>query len=543
MDCTTCGAPLRPTDHFCRKCGAPAGGSANTAPPKGGPAVGGGTWTCSACGAETPDDRRFCQICGTPEAPAPSATVLAPSTSQPRTLTSPAPAVSVVPAAAAPDATRICAHCGSDLVPDSQFCNTCGAPLPVADERLYCAACGQELPEGAAFCNVCGAAAPPSPPTDSDDGPSAGGGRSAKKLILIGVIAVLVVAALGVAGVMFLPGLLDSGPVPPTLAEQVATVMGPVVTTNTEFRAAVKDLRPNGPNVISLTRQRLRVCDQKGRALRLALSDATTKLTAPPAENAPVATAAETAAKESLLTAFKANKALVQSIQSLPADPLRLTQGMVGQCRNAAGDTERAYSDATAKFAALQPTYALPAVAVTRDMTQRLMLTAGRMARERTFVAYVEAVNQVLGAAGSGRSTASEAVAGTADDCRIEPDEAAGMMSSAIGSRQSSLSSAQSIDTPSDPRVQPVQSALVESFELSQHADEQYLLWIQDVGEYFYSPPEGLQGKDPTKDFNYYDQAEALSASAGSAKERLCSLLNKYNVKYDAGSHWSSSDF
>jgi hypothetical protein len=465
---------------------------------------------------------------------------MAPSASQARTLTSPAPE-----AYAPPGAAGVCAHCASPLVPDSQFCNTCGAPLPIADERLSCAACGQDLPQGAAFCNVCGAAAPPSllPPTDPDDGAPGGGGRSAKKLVLIGVIAVLVIAALAVAGVMFLPDLLDSGPEPPTLTEQVTTVMGPVVTTNGEFRAAVKAIRPNGPNVVSQTSQRLRVCEQKGRELRLALHDATAKLTAPPVDGAQAETAGETAAKQALLAAFKANKAFVQSIQSLPDDPLRLTQGMVGQCRKAAADTERAYADATTKFAALQPTYALPGVAVTRDVTRRLMLTAGRMAKEREFIAYLGAVNQVLGGAGSGRRTASEAVDGTADDCRIEPEEAASMMSSAIASRQSSLTMAQSIDTPSDRRVQPIQSSLVESFNLSLRADEQYLLWIQDVGEYFYRPPEGLEDQDPRRDFQYYDQAEALSASAGSAKQRLCSLLNKWNQKYDAGGHWSSGEF
>ena len=117
------------------------------------------------------------------------------------------------------------------------------------------------------------------------------------------------------------------------------------------------------------------------------------------------------------------------------------------------------------------------------------------------------------------------------------------MMSTAIASRQSSLSSAQSIDTPSDSRVQPIQSALVESFNLSLRADEQYLLWIQDVGQYFYRPPQGLEGQDPRRDFQYYDQAEALSASAGSAKQRLCNLLNRWNEKFDAGGHWSSGEF
>jgi predicted amidophosphoribosyltransferase len=317
MDCAACGTPLRPMDHFCRKCGAPVAQGASTLPASRGPTTDGGTWTCAACGAETPDDRRFCQICGTPEPPAANATMMAPSTSQAQTLTSPAPEAS-----AAPSAAGVCAHCASPLVPDSQFCNTCGAPLPIADERLSCAACGQDLPQGAAFCNVCGAAAPPSllPPTDPDDGAPGGGGRSAKKLVLIGVIAVLVIAALAVAGVMFLPDLLDSGPEPPTLTEQVTTVMGPVVTTNGEFRTAVKAIRPNGPNVVSQTSQRLRVCEQKGRELRLALHDATAKLTAPPVDGAPVETAGETAAKQALLTAFKANKAFVQSIQSLP-DP------------------------------------------------------------------------------------------------------------------------------------------------------------------------------------------------------------------------------
>lgn len=534
MDCASCGTPLRPTDHFCRKCGAPAPADSTGAPPPGGPDVGGGTWTCTACGAETPDDKRFCQICGTPEPPAASDTVLNPATPEADTLRQPTPA----------PGGQVCAHCGAVLTDGSQFCNVCGAPVSMPNEGLYCAACGQELPPGAAFCNVCGAAAPQQPSLPADPAALAqDGGKSHKRIIIYVAAAACVVAALAVAGVLFLPGLLDSGPEPPTLTEQVSKVMGPVVTANDEFRTAVKDIRPNGPNVIGQTRQRLRVCDQKGRALRKALQSASSTLTAPPLEGAEPETAAETAAKQALIDAFKANKAFVQSIQSLPADPLRLTKGMVSQCRRAAQTTARSYEDATTKFAALQPPYQLPAIALTGNVTTRLALTATRMGKERDFIAYLGDVNGVLQSAGSGRSTASEAVAGTADDCRIEPDEAAGMMQSAISARQGSLSAAQSLDTPSDERARDIQSALVDSFSLSLQADQAYLLWIEDIAKYFYSPPEGLASADPTKDFEHYGEAESLSASAGVAKERLCRALNRWNRKYDIGGSWSSTEF
>lgn len=534
MNCASCGTPLRPTDHFCRKCGTPAPAGA-VSPPPGGPQLSGGTWTCKACGAETPDDKRFCQICGTPEPPASAPTALAASQA----------GVQTVPTITTPGTTGlICAHCGTSLVTGSQFCNGCGAPLPTANEILYCAACGQELPQGAAFCNVCGAAAPQSPqPAQPPVDPTKTTGKSHKRLILIVAILACVAAALAVAGVLFLPDVIDPPPEPPTLTERVATLMGPVVAANDEFRNAVKDIRPNGPNVIAQTRQRLRDCDQKGKALRKVLHTATAALTQPPAEGAEPETPAETSAKQALLDAFKANKGFVQSVQSLPADPLRLTKGMVSQCRRAAQETARAYKDATTKFAAVQPPYQLPAIALTGNATGRLMLTAARMGKEREFITYLGDVNNVLDSAGSGRSTASEAVAGTADDCRIEPDEAAGMMQSAISSRQSSLSSAQSVDTPADERARDVQSAMVDSFSLSLRADEAYLLWIQDIADFYYRPPEGLASESPTQDFDHYDEAEGLSSSAGSAKARLCRLLNKWNQKYDVGRHWSVGEF
>jgi hypothetical protein len=530
MDCASCGTPLRPTDHFCRKCGKPASSGAGDLP-AGGPQIGGGTWTCTACGAETPDDKRFCQTCGTPEPPAAAADVPASAETETQTVR-----------AAAPQGPELaCPHCGTLLAAGSQFCNGCGAPLLAADERLYCAACGQELPQGAAFCNVCGAAAPqlPAPPEPADPVMTGGGHRN---LYIYLAAAACVIAALAVAGVVFLPGLLHKGPTPPTLTEQVTKVMGPVVQSNEEFRAAVKDIRPNGPNVISLTRQRLRVCDQKGRAVRNALQSATATLSAAPAEDAEPATAAETAAKQALLDAFKANKVFVQSIQSLPADPLRLTKGMVSQCRKAAQEAGRAYDDATARFAALQPTYQLPAVALTGNATTRLMLTAARMGKERAFIAYLGDVNSVLGSAGSGSSTASEAVAGTQDDCRIEPDEAASMMQSAISSRQSSISSVQSVIPPADERAASVQSALIDSLNLSLRGDQSYLMWIQDIADYYYRPPEGLGDRDP-RSFAHYDEAEGLSASAGGAKAHVCQLLNRWNQKYNIGRQWSVDDF
>ncbi len=322
MDCASCGTPLRPTDHFCRKCGTPAPDGAGMTQ-AGGPLVGSDTWTCKACGAETPTDKRFCQVCGTPEPPAQAATIVAPPQSEAQTLrTSP------------PAGEPACAHCGTPLTAGSQFCNACGAPVTPADERLYCAACSQELPQGAAFCNVCGAAAPqlPPPATPPED-PSVAGGHSHTRLYILIAAVVCALAAVAVAGVLFLPDLLDSGPKPPTLTGKVTKVMPAVVQANTDFRTAVKDLRPNGPNVISQTRQGLRVCDQKGRALRQALKSASAELSAAPVADAEPETPAETTAKQALLDAFKANRGFVQSIQSLPADPLRLTKGMVSQCR------------------------------------------------------------------------------------------------------------------------------------------------------------------------------------------------------------------
>lgn len=532
MECTSCGAPLRPTERFCGKCGTPATAGHDERPP-GGLQIGSDTWTCNACGAETQADKRFCQVCGTPEPPARTATpVVAPHIEAETLRTTP------------PVGSPMCAHCGTPLTAGSQFCNVCGAPVTWADDRLSCAACGQALPQGAAFCNVCGAAAPQSPPAPPTEAPSASGdGRSHTRLYVLIAAVVCAVAAVVVAGVFFLPDLLDPGPEPPTLTEQTAKVMPAVVQANTDFRTAIRDLRPNGPNIISQTRQRLRVCNQKGLVLRKALQTASTTLSAAPVEGAEPETPAETAAKQALLDAFKANKAFVQSIRSLPADPLRLTRSMVSQCRAAAQDTARAYDDAVTKFAALQPPYQLPAVALTGNATSRLKLTAARMGKERDFIAYLGDVNEVMGGAGSGRASAWEAIDGTQDDCRIEPNEALTLMESAIASRQSSLSNAQSLDAPADDRAKDIQRSLVEAFTLSLRADEQYLLWIQDVADYYYMPEEGLAGQDPTKDFKYYDQAESLNGAADIAKGSLCTVLNGWNEKYGIDDNWSSGDF
>jgi RNA polymerase subunit RPABC4/transcription elongation factor Spt4 len=498
----------------------------------GGPLIGSDTWTCKACGAETPTDKAFCQICGTPEPPTETGTVIAPAQTETPTLRT-----------SSPTGSAACAHCGTLLAVGSQFCNACGAPIPSVDERLHCAACGQELPEGAAFCNVCGAAAPQLPPTPPPDDPSAtGGGHSRSRLWVLIAAIVCVVAAAAVAGVLFLPDLLDSGPEPPTLTEQVAKVMPAVVQANADFRAAVKDIRPNGPNVISQTREKLRVCDQQGRALRAALKDASATLTAAPAEDAEPATQAETAAKTALLDAFKANKGFVQSIQSLPADPLRLTKGMVSQCRKAAQETSRAYEEATSSFAALQPPYQLPEVALTGGVTTRLQLTATRMGKEREFIAYLENVNGTLTGARDGRIDVSAAVDGTADDCRIEPNEALGIIESALANRQSVLSSAHALSVPNDERARAIQDALTESYQYSVNADISYKQWIGEVAEYYYQDPVGLlPGYDPT-DEQYYDEGNALSDSAGSAKSRLCQLLNRWNQKYDIGDSWSATE-
>jgi hypothetical protein len=359
--------------------------------------------------------------------------------------------------------------------------------------------------------------------------------------VLIAAI-VCVVAAAAVAGVLFLPDLIDSGPEPPTLTEQVAKIMPAVVQANTDFRAAVKDIRPNGPNVISQTRQRLGVCDEKGRALRTALKDASAALTAAPAEDAEPETPAETAAKTALLDAFATNKRFVQSIQSLPADPLRLTKGMVSQCRKAAQETAKAYEDATGAFAALQPPYQLPEVALTGGVTTRLQLTATRMGKEREFIAYLEEVNRVLSGARDGKIDVTAAVDGTADDCRIEPNEALGIIESALVNRQSVLSASHALDVPNDERARAIQGPLTESYQYSVEADIAYKQWITEVADYYYRDPVGLlPGYDPT-DEPYYSEGNALSDSAGSAKSTLCKLLNKWNEKYDLGSNWSAME-
>ena len=531
MDCASCGTPLRPTDHFCRKCGTPAPDGADETQ-AGGPLIGSDTWTCKACGAETPTDKRFCQICGTPEPPVDAATIVAPAQSEASTLRT--PSAGTGPA---------CANCGTPLAAGSQFCNACGAPIPPVDERLYCAACGQELPERAAFCNVCGAAAPQLPPTPPPDQPAATGGDHSRTRLWVLIAAIVcVVAAAAVAGVLFLPDLLDSGPKPETLTEKVTRVMPAVVQANTDFRAAVKDIRPNGSNVISETRQKLRVCDQKGRALRTALKDASAVLSAAPAEDAEPATQAETIATTALLDAFKANKGFVQSIQSLPSDPLRLTKGMVSQCRKAAQETSRAYEDATSGFAALQPPYQLQEVALTGAVTTRLQLTATRMGKEREFIAYLEEVNRVLAGARDGRVDVSAAVAGTADDCRIEPNEALGIIESALANRQGVLSATHALNVPNDERARAIQGPLTESYQYSVEADIAYKQWIGEVADYYYQDPVGLlPGYDPT-DEPYYSEGNALGDSAGSAKSRLCKLLNRWNQKYDLGSSWSTTE-
>ena len=50
-----------------------------------------------------------------------------------------------------------------------------------------------------------------------------------------------------------------------------------------------------------------------------------------------------------------------------------------------------------------------------------------------------------------------------------------------------------------------------------------------------------LPGYDPT-DEPYYSEGNALGDSAGSAKSRLCKLLNRWNQKYDLGSSWSTTE-
>ncbi len=183
--CVSCGAALRPGAKFCAGCGRPAA-AANASPAPAGVASATNAEACPTCGMPRQPGAKFCRGCGgrladanatnvaaapASAAPAPSATVAAPTVAQPvvppivpaaaavpiapansTAAAAPAPApiasaaasapappgagpqAGVVPTAAVPQATPAtipvsrCAGCSAELTPGSKFCKTCGAP-------------------------------------------------------------------------------------------------------------------------------------------------------------------------------------------------------------------------------------------------------------------------------------------------------------------------------------------------------------------------------------------------------------------------------
>ncbi len=76
---------------------------------------------------------------------------------------------------------NICAKCGSQLQPDSKFCNTCGAPVSdtatqasenPSDKVLNCKNCGAKLPADSLYCGQCGSKASESSASDKYIEPS-----------------------------------------------------------------------------------------------------------------------------------------------------------------------------------------------------------------------------------------------------------------------------------------------------------------------------------------------------------------------------------
>ena len=60
---------------------------------------------------------------------------------------------------AAPDSSAsICEVCGTGNLPNTKFCQECGAklPLPAELEKRTCQGCGAEVATGIKFCNECG---------------------------------------------------------------------------------------------------------------------------------------------------------------------------------------------------------------------------------------------------------------------------------------------------------------------------------------------------------------------------------------------------
>ena len=139
MDCASCGTPLRPTDHFCRKCGTRRRSA--VAHPRGPQPR-----QDYVRGLRRRDPGRQARL-RDPAAP-PAA---APPSRRRRSATSRPP-----PRRAASALVR-----GHRCTADGQLLQRVRcAHLPAVDAGPHCAACGTALPPDAAFCGVCGTAVP-----------------------------------------------------------------------------------------------------------------------------------------------------------------------------------------------------------------------------------------------------------------------------------------------------------------------------------------------------------------------------------------------
>ena len=193
MDCASCGTPLRPTDHFCRKCGAPAE-----------------RWT-SRPRHHQREPGQLARPAARRWEPATRSAVLR----QPAR--PPSPPADVVSHITASATTRgFCSSCGAPLIMDGRFCKACGAPVPGADAGLHVAACGTSLPPDAAFCGICGTPVPreaatvPVASIPVPEPPASGSWFSRHKLpVIIGLIAIVVAAVAAVAIVV--PGMSRAG--------------------------------------------------------------------------------------------------------------------------------------------------------------------------------------------------------------------------------------------------------------------------------------------------------------------------------------------
>jgi ribosomal protein L40E len=92
------------------------------------------TKVCPNCGREYPDDYNFCEVC--------------------------VPATRLVEEGGLlPESKIICAECGAENEPGSEYCYKCGAEIS-EPEFVECANCGAELPGDAEFCPFCGTKVP-----------------------------------------------------------------------------------------------------------------------------------------------------------------------------------------------------------------------------------------------------------------------------------------------------------------------------------------------------------------------------------------------